>query len=248
MRPALTIYCRRRSARGVTDCSESPLLRPDTDSVALAAISVSVTAPASPLSSAGIVSSLTRPQGTLSRRRQLSILVRDQLLVTSLAPARTSCVPLSCVFDAPTSPQLKQAAAASRSLSRPELTRKAEALNQRRRPAPARPYTYTKQSPAPGEASLARLSGPPSRISRFQFLELPVFTTAYDITSYAPFARPHLVALAYFPPPAANSSQTRDRFSLDGLSPNLLAARLSLFSSGAPSVPPETNSLCWSMP
>lgn len=32
MRPALTIYRRRRSARGVTDCSKGPSLRPYTDS------------------------------------------------------------------------------------------------------------------------------------------------------------------------------------------------------------------------
>lgn len=96
------------------------------------------------------------------------------------------------------SPQLKQAAAASRSLSRPELTRKAEALNQA--VDPYLPAPIRSEGLPPSEASLAPLSGPPIRDPRFRSRELSVFTTANHCPSHTAFARPHNVALAHFPP------------------------------------------------
>lgn len=124
MRPALTIYCRRRSARGVTDCSESPLLRPDTDRVALTASCCFCLSP------------------FLCRHCELLDSHVESAASTVHSGTRaTPCpchLPRAClhilgyavVCPRWTSPQLKQAAAASRSLSRPELTRKVEALNQ----------------------------------------------------------------------------------------------------------------------
>lgn len=97
MRPALTIYCRRRSARGVTDCSESPLLRPDTDRVALTASCCFCLSPFL----CRHCELLDSPTKHVESASQLSILVREQLLVTSLAPACTSWDTLSCVLDGP---------------------------------------------------------------------------------------------------------------------------------------------------
>lgn len=70
-----------------------------------------------------------------------------------------------------TSPQLKQAAAASRSLSRPELTRKAEALNPSVDPYLPAPY---EPKPFP-QVKLHLLASQvlPAAKSRFRLLELP---------------------------------------------------------------------------
>lgn len=225
---------------------QSPLLRPDTDSVvALAASLLSVTAPASPASSAGIVSSLTRPPRHIES---------PPSIVLSGTRAPPCHAPRACqhilgpavVCPRWTSPQLKQAAAASRSLSRPELTRKAEALNQAvdpYLPAPIRseglprvkPHLLLSQvlpSAIRGSDSencqSSRLSTTAHRTLHLQDLILsllPSFPHRQPIHPKLGTNFPWTACLQISWPPA-----------------------LSLFSSGAPSVPPETNSLCWSMP